>query len=107
MSTFVLKREYALQLPNSYVDIDRDEMEYIDGGYAAWQKALVATAIVAAGVGLVVALSYGQIWLAAKIMKFTLATAVSKLKIAGVAAIVSYSTGLSATVVYNALKLVF
>ena len=107
MSTFVLKREYALQLPNSYVDIDRDEMEYIDGGYAAWQKALVATAIVAAGVGLVVALSYGQIWLAAKIMKFTFATAVSKLKIAGVAAIVSYSTGLSATVVYNALKLVF
>lgn len=33
MSTFVLKKEYALQLPNSYVDIDRDEMEYVDGGY--------------------------------------------------------------------------
>ncbi len=33
MSTFVLKREYALQLPNSYVEIDRDEMEYVDGGY--------------------------------------------------------------------------
>ena len=32
MSTFVLKKEYALQLPNSYVDIDRDEMEYVDGG---------------------------------------------------------------------------
>ena len=32
MSTFVLKREYALQLPNSYVEIDRDEMEYVDGG---------------------------------------------------------------------------
>ncbi|MGF0110758.1 MULTISPECIES: hypothetical protein [unclassified Clostridium] len=32
MSTFVLKREYALQLPNSYVDVDRDEMEYVDGG---------------------------------------------------------------------------
>ncbi len=27
MSTFVL------QLPNSFVDIDRDEMEYVDGGY--------------------------------------------------------------------------
>ncbi len=33
MSTFVLKREYALQLPNSYVDVDRDEMEYVDGGF--------------------------------------------------------------------------
>lgn len=33
MSTFVLKKEYALQLPSSYVDIDREEMEYIDGGW--------------------------------------------------------------------------
>lgn len=32
MSTFVLKREYALAMPTSYVDIDRDEMEYVDGG---------------------------------------------------------------------------
>lgn len=32
MSTFVLKRGDALQLPNSYVEIDRDEMEYVDGG---------------------------------------------------------------------------
>ena len=35
MSTFVLKREYALAMPSSYVDIDRDEMEYVDGGSAA------------------------------------------------------------------------
>jgi hypothetical protein len=33
MSTFVLKREYALQLPNSYVEVDKDEMEYVDGGF--------------------------------------------------------------------------
>ena len=32
MSTFVLKREYALAMPTSYIDIDRDEMEYLDGG---------------------------------------------------------------------------
>ncbi|VYU29320.1 hypothetical protein [Clostridium tertium] len=32
MSAFVLNREFALQLPNSYVEIDRDEMEYVDGG---------------------------------------------------------------------------
>lgn len=36
MSTFVLKKEYSLQLPSSYVDIDREEMEYIDGG--AWNS---------------------------------------------------------------------
>ena len=33
MSTFVLKREYELAMPTSYVDIDRDEMEYVDGGF--------------------------------------------------------------------------
>lgn len=32
MSTFVLNRNYELQLPNSYVDVDREEMEYIEGG---------------------------------------------------------------------------
>lgn len=32
MSAFVLERKYALQLPNYFVDIDRDEMEYVDGG---------------------------------------------------------------------------
>ena len=32
MSTFVLKREYALAMPTSYIDIDRAEMEYVDGG---------------------------------------------------------------------------
>ena len=32
MSAFVLKKEYSLQLPSSYVDIEREEMEYIDGG---------------------------------------------------------------------------
>lgn len=32
MSTFVLKREYELQLPNSYLNVDKDEMKYVDGG---------------------------------------------------------------------------
>ena len=32
MSSFVLKRNYELQLPNSFVDVDREEMEYVDGG---------------------------------------------------------------------------
>lgn len=35
MSTFVLKKEYELQLPSSYIDIDREETEYIDGGLGA------------------------------------------------------------------------
>ena len=34
MSAIALNRNYELQLPNSYVDVDRDEMEYVDGGSA-------------------------------------------------------------------------
>lgn len=107
MSAFVLNRNYELQLPNSYVDVDREEMEYIDGGYTWWQKTLVATAIVAAGVGLITALSYGQIFLAAKIMKISFAVAVNKLKIAGVAAIVAGSTGIGVGTISAALNIVF
>ena len=38
MSTFVLRKEYSLQLPSSYVDIDREEMEYIEGGWSFTKK---------------------------------------------------------------------
>ena len=33
MSTFVLNRNYGLALPTSYVEVDNEEMEYVDGGY--------------------------------------------------------------------------
>jgi hypothetical protein len=32
MSSFVLNRNYSLQLPSIFVGIDREEMEYVDGG---------------------------------------------------------------------------
>lgn len=28
----LLKKEYDLQLPNNYVEIEREEMKYVDGG---------------------------------------------------------------------------
>lgn len=43
MSTFVLKREYTLQMPTSYVDIDREEMEYVDGGFTIKNWAITGT----------------------------------------------------------------
>jgi len=33
MSAFVLNRKYQVQLPNSFVDVDSEEMEYVDGGF--------------------------------------------------------------------------
>lgn len=32
MSTLALNRSFELQMPSSFVDIDREEMEYVDGG---------------------------------------------------------------------------
>ena len=32
MSVFVLNRKYELALPTGYVDVDNEEMEYVDGG---------------------------------------------------------------------------
>ena len=32
MSAFVLNRNYELKLPNSFVDVDCNEMEYVEGG---------------------------------------------------------------------------
>lgn len=39
MSTFVLKRNYELTLPTSYIDINNEEMEYVDGGGFSWSGA--------------------------------------------------------------------
>jgi hypothetical protein len=48
MSAFVLERKYQLQLPSSFVDVDREEMEYVDGGALTWwQKGLVVAAVAA------------------------------------------------------------
>ncbi|ASW42066.1 hypothetical protein [Clostridium isatidis] len=53
MSAFVLNRKYELQLPDSFVDIDREEMEYVDGGFALpeWFVAGVINLAVSALVG--------------------------------------------------------
>ena len=32
MKELVINKNYELQLPNSFVDVEREEMEYVDGG---------------------------------------------------------------------------
>lgn len=43
----------ALKLPNNYVDVDRDEMEYVDGGarYSGSQGWVAASVLTAVGAG--------------------------------------------------------
>ena len=47
MSTFVLRREYALQLPNSFIEIDKEEMEYVEGGSAREWAIGIACSLIA------------------------------------------------------------
>ena len=70
MSAFVLKREYALQLPTSYVDVDRDEMEYIDGGDFSYRDAgMFVLGLMAAAVGSMVKTGVSNSWIASVITK--------------------------------------
>lgn len=33
MNAIALSRNYELQLPNNFVEVDKEEMEYVDGGF--------------------------------------------------------------------------
>ena len=33
MNAFVLNRNYELQLPSYFINVDKEEMKYVDGGY--------------------------------------------------------------------------
>ena len=76
MSTFVLNRNYELALPSIYVDVDNEEMEYVDGGaLSTATKAAIIAGVVIAGVGFACALAYGQVWLGLKLAKGVFGTA--------------------------------
>ncbi|CAM2888570.1 hypothetical protein HAHI6034_01500 [Hathewaya histolytica] len=49
MSTLALNRSYELQMPSSFVDVDRDEMEYVDGGFYISNQTLKGV-LISAGV---------------------------------------------------------
>jgi hypothetical protein len=50
MSAFVLNRKYELQLPERFVDVDREEMEYVDGGFAIGKDFAASAFNVAIGI---------------------------------------------------------
>lgn len=45
MSTFVLNRNYGLELPTSYVEVDNEEMEYVEGGSITINRSTIRNAI--------------------------------------------------------------
>lgn len=97
----------ALVMPSNYAVMNEEEMTYVEGGWATWQKVLVGAAIVAVGIGVIAALAYGQVWLISAIMKITFSQAVKKLGIKGVAAIVAESTGFGVASIAWGLNKIF
>ena len=91
-------------LPVNYIELDQEEMLYLDGGCTWWQYALVYSAMTLAGVGLEVAIAYGQIWTVASLMKATFAAAVKSLGAKGVTTIVAGSFSISLTLIYKAIS---
>jgi len=97
---------YAMTLDNSWEMMSEDEMYDVNGGLSIWAKAAISAAIVAAGAGLIVALAYGQIYLAAKIMGLTFKAFVSNHGAAAVITFVATATGVSVGLVATAITLV-
>ena len=91
-------------LPASYAVIEEEEMMYLDGGLTKVQKGLIIAGAIACGAALTVALVYGQIALAAKIMGFTFKKMAKKMGAKAVAGVVASSLGVSTTVTFAALN---
>lgn len=89
----------ALVMPNHFVEISNDEMEYIDGGMTTWQKAIIIGAVVVAGAALITAVIYGQFWLAAKLLGYSVKTVARKLGAKAVIGVITAQTGLGATAI--------
>lgn len=79
-------------------------MECIDGGYTWWKKAIVGTALVAAGAGLIAALAYGQIWLASTILRVTFMGAVQAIGASAVLGIIGLDSLISIGIIGSAMK---
>ena len=75
-----------------------------NGGLTKVQKGLIIAGAIACGAALTVALVYGQIALAAKIMGFTFKKMAKKMGAKAVAGVVASSLGVSTTVTFAALN---
>lgn len=97
----------ALMMPSSYAVMNEDEMTYVEGGMAWWQKTAIIIGAAAVAGALTAALVSGQIWAAAWICKCTFAEAVKALGVSGVATVIGVALSVSTATVIGAMALVF
>ncbi|MFX0549363.1 hypothetical protein ACOAKC_08500 [Hathewaya histolytica] len=78
MSTLALNRSCKLQMPSSFVDVDVDEMEYVDGGGFYISNGTLKSVVLACGLNPITATLTGLgYWKVVSILtaKFSLLTA--------------------------------
>ena len=94
MSAFALNRKYELALPTGYVDIDNEEMEYVDGGVSAkkrWYGVQInLSGREAEGLAWALATGSGAAWLAAEL---TSPTVIGGISFGVIAAAMALSAG--------------
>ena len=96
-----------LVVPMGFVEIDSEEMTYVEGGINVWGRLAISAAIVVAGVGLVVALATMQFYVAAFIMGKAFKGFMVTHGKAAVIAFVTNATGISYASVRSALDIVW
>ena len=93
-------------LPASYAVIEEEEMMYLDGGMSKLTKAGIIAAIVVVGAAVTTALVYGQFYLGAKIMGFTMKAYVKRVGAKAVATVIATNLGLTYLSVSKAIAYV-
>lgn len=91
----------ALVMPNSYALMNEEEMSYVEGGALLfWEKVGLIAACMASTAVITVALVYGQLALAAKIMGFTVKKLAKKAGAAAVVGCITATLGISSGAVW-------
>ena len=96
----------ALVLPSSYAVMDEEEMSYVEGGaLSKVDKALIGICA-ASAITLTVALVYGQLALAAKILRWSVKKVARKAGAAAVVGCITATLGISGTAVWAVVNFI-
>ena len=87
----------ALVMPNNYVAISEEEMTYIDGGLTNGQKAIVVAACAVGAVAICAAVTAGEIWVAAKILGWSMSVIVEEIGAAAFVGLLTANLGIGGT----------
>lgn len=99
--------DVTLVLPSSYAVMEEEEMSYVEGGaLSKVDKALIIGICAASAITLTVALVYGQLALAAKILRWSVKKVARKAGAAAVVGCITATLGISGTAVWAVVNFI-